>query len=348
VTAVPGCAGPDRIIQLHPTLRCNLRCPHCYSESGPTADTDLDVDALCATLTDARALGFTVAAISGGEPTLWRELPVLLEHARGVGLRTALTSNGTLLNAARVNRLAGLIDVLALSLDGPPELHNRMRGHARAFDRLRGGIAVVRDAGIRFGVIHTLTDRSWPHLPWLVDFAADQGAALLQLHPLEMTGRAVRTMPAEAVSQATLNQAYLVGRLLQKEFAGRMNIQLDLALRAELLADPAYVYADAIQSSAPGAGALRTLVVEADGTAVPVSYAMARRYAVAQLRRERLASGWERWAASGWPEFRALCRDVLDAIERRPSDAVVNWHERLVEASLRKPSPASRHAGRAA
>src|SRR4051812_13053507 len=81
VTAVPGCAGPDRIIQLHPTLRCNLRCPHCYSESGPTADTDLDVDALCATLTDARALGFTVAAISGGEPTLWRELPVLLEHA---------------------------------------------------------------------------------------------------------------------------------------------------------------------------------------------------------------------------------------------------------------------------
>ena len=33
--------GCHRFLQVHPTRRCNLRCLHCYSESGPDRRDEL-------------------------------------------------------------------------------------------------------------------------------------------------------------------------------------------------------------------------------------------------------------------------------------------------------------------
>ena len=63
-------AGPLRVptVQIHPTLRCNLLCMHCYSNSGPHARAELPVAAVCQTIVDASALGYEVVSWSGGEP----------------------------------------------------------------------------------------------------------------------------------------------------------------------------------------------------------------------------------------------------------------------------------------
>src|SRR5690242_9462370 len=108
------------ILQLHPTRRCNLRCLHCYSESGPYVAATTSLDVLRRVVSDAAALGYEVVSISGGEPLLYRELPALLAHAKGLGLRTTVTSNGMLLSERRLAELADVVDVLALSLDGRP------------------------------------------------------------------------------------------------------------------------------------------------------------------------------------------------------------------------------------
>ena len=68
------------IIQLHPTRRCNLRCLHCYSLSGPEARDVLSETTLAETLTDARAQGYAVASFSGGEPVLYPGLGHLLRE----------------------------------------------------------------------------------------------------------------------------------------------------------------------------------------------------------------------------------------------------------------------------
>ena len=50
----------------------------------------------------------------------------LLRQAKQLGLRTT-SSNGMLLDDRRLGMLTGHTDVLAISLDGVPESHNRLR-----------------------------------------------------------------------------------------------------------------------------------------------------------------------------------------------------------------------------
>jgi MoaA/NifB/PqqE/SkfB family radical SAM enzyme len=175
---------------VHPTRRCNLRCLHCYSDSGPEQRGGLDSPRLCEALEDAAAEGFTVAGFSGGEPLLYEPLETMLDHARSCGLITTVTSNGMLLTERRLDSLAGRIDLLAISLDGVPESHNQMRAHPRAFETMAKRLKALRRSGIPFGFIFTLTQHNVNELDWVAGFAKEQGAGLLQIHPLEDAGRA--------------------------------------------------------------------------------------------------------------------------------------------------------------
>lgn len=65
------------------TNRCNLRCVHCYAESGPyTGDTDrLNRGHYETLLLDAHKLGCRRVQFIGGEPTLNRDIAALIEFA---------------------------------------------------------------------------------------------------------------------------------------------------------------------------------------------------------------------------------------------------------------------------
>ena len=200
---------PVPILQIHASRRCNLSCPHCYSQSGPTATDELPVEAVCQLIEDAAGLGYRGVAFSGGEPLVYRGLAQALSCAKSLGLTTSVTTNGTLLHPSRLTALAPLLSVLAVSLDGPPAMHDELRGSPTAFRRLLHGLPSVKSAGMRFGFIHTLTRRSWDKLPWLADFAHRHGASLLQIHPLELFGRAEQEMRAELAGEELLMRAYL-------------------------------------------------------------------------------------------------------------------------------------------
>src|SRR3954447_10697746 len=107
--------GSRRFLQIHPTRRCNLSCLHCYSSSGPDQREELPLGMLRGALDDAAAAGYNVASMSGGEPTLYPGLASLLDHARGLGMRTTVTTNGMLLEGRRLDDLRGRVDVLAIS-----------------------------------------------------------------------------------------------------------------------------------------------------------------------------------------------------------------------------------------
>src|SRR5438132_6587334 len=116
-----GPTGVARIVQIHPTRRCNLECLHCYSSSGPKERDELGADLLRQAITDAKAEGYTVASFSGGEPLLYKPLGELLLHAREYGLFTTVTTNGMLLDERHLGMLQGVLNLLAISLDGVPE-----------------------------------------------------------------------------------------------------------------------------------------------------------------------------------------------------------------------------------
>ena len=76
---------------------CNLRCPYCHNPSLvlPSDEPEaLSQQALLAFL-DTRRGKLDGVCISGGEPTLHKELPQLLRCIRERGFLTKLDTNGT-------------------------------------------------------------------------------------------------------------------------------------------------------------------------------------------------------------------------------------------------------------
>jgi MoaA/NifB/PqqE/SkfB family radical SAM enzyme len=330
---------PTPVLQIHASLRCNLACAHCYSLSSPSATGVLALERVCQAIDDAAGMGYQAVAFSGGEPLSYRGLTEALRRAKSLGLRTSVTTNGTLLSPRRLEALHELVDLVAVSLDGPPEIHNEVRGSPSAFERMAAGVENLRSAGFRFGFIHTLTRESWEHLPWLADFARRNGAALFQIHPLEIFGRAVGAMRAQRTDDEVLARAYLLSFALVAKYEGSMGVQIDLVHRDQVLRDPACLYgAERFDSGASAAQLLGVVVLEPDGSMVPVAYGFSRHFMICNINRERFATAWPRYAATVYTEFRRLCRAALDGISSCDTPQLFNWHELIVNESLARRS----------
>lgn len=327
--ASDGALGPvgNATLQIHPSLKCNLSCAHCYSSSGPSAALSLDPALVCQAIEDASALGYTVVSVSGGEPLMYAGLEAVLRRAKSRGMRTTVTTNGFFTDHARFARLAGLVDVLAISLDGPPEVHNRVRGHPRAFERLHRGLDAVRAAGLAFGFIHTLTRTDWTHLPWVADYAAAQGASLLQVHPLEMSGRARSELADAGADEDILARVYLMGIAIASKHGCRMQLQMDIVYRQHVLEHPGLFYACGNAAPASAPEALGLLVLEADGSMVPLSHGFDRRYRIGNLHEQPLREAWPAFHARRLPALRRLCRNVWSELAAEDGPLLSNWHE---------------------
>lgn len=61
--------------------------------------------------------GFRKINFAGGEPTLCPWLPDLIRHAKSLGLRTSVVTNGSRIRETWLDNLAGCLDILAISID---------------------------------------------------------------------------------------------------------------------------------------------------------------------------------------------------------------------------------------
>lgn len=333
-----GPTGDVKVVQIHPTLRCNLRCQHCYSASGPELSGGLAIESLERLLAGVAAEGFNAVSVSGGEPLMYGPLPRLLQSARALGLVTSVTTNGLLLTARRLAALAPHLQLLAISVDGEPESHNRLRALPSAFAKMAGKLDAVRKAGIPFGVIFTLTQHNLSELAWVAEFAAGEGARLLQVHPLESVGRAP-TYDLTPPDDLELAYAFLEVARLQTRYRDVLSIQFDAADRTQVAQDPGRAFAvspgaSATVAATPLAELVSPLVVQDDGWIVPVQYGFSRRYAVARVDGDFQTEA-ARWRARGYAEFLRLTRQVWEEIGAAPAHLpFTNWYAAVTTASV--------------
>jgi Fe-coproporphyrin III synthase len=328
---VSGPAGSLPAIQLHPTRRCNLRCLHCYSDSGPEVSEQLDIEVIRRVLVDAAELGYRVATVSGGEPLTYEKLPELLRAAHDQGLVTTVTTNGMPLDDRRIEWLKPDCDLVAISLDGMPDSHNAMRGSDRAFEIMRSRLPALRASGIPFGFIFTLTFHNVYELDWVAQFAVDEQASLLQIHPLELVGRASHTLE-ESVPDGQENASALMETARIRELYGeRIQIQLDLATRPALLLHPEKVFAcdDGLCGDSTIADLLAPIVLESSGMVVPMEFGFPRAWALGNVHDEPLRDLAPKWIATRYTPFRQLSRQVYETLTRQPETSIVNWYDHL-------------------
>lgn len=258
---------------------------------------------------------------------MYRPLAELLERAHVCGALTTVTTNGMLLTARRVDDLAGRVDLIAISLDGPPDSHNRMRASPYAFAQMESRLEGLRASGIPFGFIFTLTQRNVHELDWVAQFAAEQGARLLQIHPLEEVGRARKLLAGEKPDQLESAYAFIEVARLRAMYDGRLTVQLDLVHGDLLRVDPARAYAAGFDPDAPLAELVSPLVIETSGLVVPLQYGFAPAFALGNLHDSPLGELATRWRRLTLPAFSSVCKEAFDDATAPTELPLANWYE---------------------
>jgi radical SAM protein with 4Fe4S-binding SPASM domain len=154
-------------------------CPQ-WGEQGYNLDKDgTGINADEATAEDYARLASEVAAwrphiyIWGGEPLLYPEIRPVLEEFKARGLSVSLGTNGTTLGGHAGWLVEAGLDLLMVSLDGPADIHDSVRGREGAFERQMQGLAAVREA-------QASRKESLPHLLPLITVNRENPHALLE------------------------------------------------------------------------------------------------------------------------------------------------------------------------
>lgn len=112
------------------TRRCNLHCQQCFASCRTADPSELPSETVFAVLRQLAAAGVINVRFTGGEPSLRSDLLQILEYARGLGLVVSLQTNGVYDDPdVFVAKLAALAcDQVTVSVDGPPDVHDALRG----------------------------------------------------------------------------------------------------------------------------------------------------------------------------------------------------------------------------
>ncbi|MFA6560867.1 MAG: radical SAM protein [Verrucomicrobiia bacterium] len=155
-----GRSGMPAVLNLELTRRCNLRCRMCPQPRHVAATSQkldwYDPAQELPLATWVHVLDQAVAFkprlyITGGEPLLYPAFDALVLEAKRRRLFVEVQTNGT-----RLAKVADLlvecgVNIITVSIDGPPAVHDEIRGAAGTFDRLREGVEAILEARRRHG-----------------------------------------------------------------------------------------------------------------------------------------------------------------------------------------------------
>lgn len=143
---------PGMISAIIFTQGCNFRCPWCHNPElvlpelyQRTIDSREIVDFL-----KTRVGKLDAVTITGGEPTLHRDLPDLIRTIRALGFKIKLDSNGT--NPEMLSELfsEGLIDYVAMDIKTSLENYSSLVGVGIDTDLVLRSINLIKNSGVQY------------------------------------------------------------------------------------------------------------------------------------------------------------------------------------------------------
>jgi len=173
------------------TRECDLKCLHCYSNSGDKDPCELTTEEAKKVINDIADLGTKIIIFDGGEPTLRKDLLELIRYSNDRGLRTVIGSHGMGLTKEFVRDLkhAGCKGV-AISLDGAvAKTHDEWRGLDGAWKRTVAGAKNCAEEGLAFQIAPLLHSRNWNELPDIISHAKRLDAEAIEIFDFVPTGR---------------------------------------------------------------------------------------------------------------------------------------------------------------
>jgi len=175
-------------IQFSLTSRCNLRCKMCNIAGRQPEEEELTTDCIKRLMDQAAQWGIGEVLFTGGEPFLRDDIYELCSYAAQKGMRSVITTNGTLLDEAACRRLAGCgAGHLHFSLDGLEDTHDSLRGKGTfaAVVKAFGLLQSERSRGAKFslGAAFTVMDINAGELCGFMRLCSELRADVVNFQP---------------------------------------------------------------------------------------------------------------------------------------------------------------------
>ncbi len=156
------------------THRCNQRCAYCglWKRSEP----ELSTQEALRIIDELSSTGTRKIIFTGGEPLLRDDLGRLVDHARRKNISVGLSTNGILF-ASRLPELAGL-SYLSLSLEGPEEIHDALRGGG-SFRKVLEAARAAKEKGMSLRFYATLNALNVDRIDDLLGLSDQYGAQIV-------------------------------------------------------------------------------------------------------------------------------------------------------------------------
>jgi len=134
-----------------PTLRCNLRCKHCYCSFDPSKK-ELSSDEIYRIIDEAADAGCIWFTFSGGEPLIRPDFLGIYTHAKKKGMLISLFTNATLITPEIADYfLKYPPHEIEISLYGATkETYESVTGVSGSFDCCMQGIRLLAERKMRF------------------------------------------------------------------------------------------------------------------------------------------------------------------------------------------------------
>jgi MoaA/NifB/PqqE/SkfB family radical SAM enzyme len=235
-----------RVLQFALTNHCNLACTFCSRDVD--AESDWTLDAVVTFLSEMAAHGVLEVAFGGGEPLVFKRFAELvLRLYAETPLAISFTTNGTLLHRALLERLAGKIGQLRLSIYDDADWRAQVR--------------MLADARARFGINYLVTPARAATLTDTVLELVELGAHDVLLLSYNGDDRSLH------LSRDALAKLDAAVTTLHRALRGRAELKLDVCWGDRLPSAPRAIEPE------HGCGAGRdSLVITSDRKVQPCSF----------------------------------------------------------------------------
>ena len=155
------------VVSWNLTFRCNQRCKYC--RSWEIQDQELNTSEILNMIDSLRSMGTAWISFSGGEPLLREDLGEIIRYAKTRNIYISVNSNGSLV-PGRIEELKAA-DIIQLSLDGPADIHDYIRGRG-SFGMTLKAIKVCQTNGLSVRLQCTLSKYNLSSVDYVIDFAS--------------------------------------------------------------------------------------------------------------------------------------------------------------------------------
>jgi MoaA/NifB/PqqE/SkfB family radical SAM enzyme len=228
------------------TYACQLRCTHCYTESGRRASRKLPRADLLRIADKILALNVKRVLLGGGEPLLVPEIFEIVARLTAGKVPVSFYTNGLDLTVEQAVRLADLGAQVHVSIDGAtPEVNDPIRGRAGAFAAAVESLGILNAVAaeqkrlgrsrFRFGIDVTLVQSNFAQIEMFCTALAPQFSeiAFIQLGAVIPSGLAAE---ASFARHEVLNEDQLQ-LLASQEFGNELRKKAPSSLEYICLSD---------------------------------------------------------------------------------------------------------------